>query len=390
LGDGRWEYRFYIKGIDGRAKRVSRIIRATNRTAANRQAATIASDAARSGAATNDKRTWTVKRYIAWYFDSYADDTLARNTLRRYRQMADNQVIPAIGHLRMTEITGSDLERLYGRLRRDGGRSDGRKGGLSEQSIFHVHRFIHAVFNHAVKNDVREWSPADRATIKTPDKKRPTLLDADRVEGLLAVFREAQANGSRLYLPVLLAAYTGARRGEVLGLKWSDVDFDGCTITIQRSLQDAPDGASEKGTKTGAVRVVPLLDDQLVGELKAHKAAQREARMALGKAWKGPRRPEDDYICCAPDGSAWQPALFTRTYRRFCIRQGFPEVNYHSLRHAFASMGARLGIDAITMADLLGHSPDVFLTVYAHAFDEAKRDAVQRMTEARKKARKAV
>jgi integrase len=393
LGGERWEYRFYVEGLDGRLTRPSRTFTAKNETEAERTAARIYAEVARRPATeTSDKRTWTVERYIDHYFESYCEGNLAVKTVARYRQMARCQIVPAIGHLRVRDVTPSDLQRLYGRLRRDGGRSDGRPGALSDQTIYHVHRFLHALFNHAVGDEVRETTPADlkKTRIKTPKRKPVTLLDADRVEGLLTVFREAQDNGSRLYLPVLLAADTGARRGEVLALRWADLDFEDGTITIRRALQDSPGEVVTKTTKTGEERVVPLFDDTLIAELKRAQREQRERRLLFGSTWRGAKRPGEDYICATLDGSPWRPARFTHTYRAFCKAKGFPEVNYHAFRHAFASMGSRAGIDAVTMGELLGHSPDVFLKVYAHAFKEAKRDAVARIAEARKEAREAL
>lgn len=388
LGGDRWELDFKHDG-----KRFSRVIRADNATKANREAQRVTGEIMGDRASTSDRRRWTVDQYTAYYFDYLGDKILAPSTRSRYHQLADNQVSPRLGKMRISDVTSSDLRVLYKELGEPGARKDGREGGLSATTIWHTHRFLHLLFAFAVDRKDLPANPADgrssRPAVKQEPKK-PEVLDMQQAERMLAALRESRERGGRLYAPVLLAMNLGLRRSEALALRWCDVDTAARTVTIRRGVtQTKEDGITVKKTKNGCERVIPI-DTDTLAELETHRRLQREWRMLHRKTWQGAHRMEDDWICGRPDGSLWEPDAFTSSYRDFCRRHGFENVNYHALRHAFGSHLRSLGFDAVTAAAIMGHSAAVNDATYSHALQDRMRQASEDFQAARKAARKAV
>jgi len=390
LGGERWQLTVKTGG-----KRHSRVFKARNGTEAERQGAAVrvalmedvrhvrtSEDADRE-----ERQRWTVERYVAHYFDKWAPYNLAATTRRRYRQISKNQVIPHIGKRRMAEVTPSDLAHLYATLAQPG--SSKRKGKtLSGLTIWHVHRFIEAVYTFAVEVDGDfETNPARKTKPNVVrESRKPPAVDVAEVERLLAATKEGEPD---LYSLLMVPAHLGTRRGETVALRWADVDFEGGSVTIRRSAAHTKaDGMIVKSTKTGKVRTIPLAPDTL-GELKALMKAQREHRIAQGPAWQGASSPADDYVCAAADGSVMNPDNYSHAFRDLAVRHGFAHITPHVLRHAWVSQMIALGFDAVTIASMSGHSPDVLLTTYAHAFDARKREAMNALAEARKQARAA-
>jgi integrase len=156
---------------------------------------------------------------------------------------------------------------------------------------------------------------------------------------------------------------------------------------VRRAVSDTvADGLKVKSTKTGKQRTIPL-DSHTLEELKRIQAAQRKERIRFGAGWRGAASPTEDYIAAEADGALMAPHVFGNAFRTLCKLQGTPGATLHSLRHAWVSQMIALGFDAVTISAMSGHSPEVLLTVYAHAFDTRKRDAMEALGEARKAAR---
>jgi len=167
------------------------------------------------------------------------------------------------------------------------------------------------------------------------------------------------------------------------------VDFDGGTITVRRSVSWTPtNGLCVKATKTGKERTIPL-DSHTLSELKRIQREQRAARLRFGPGWRGAKSPEQDHIAAEPDGSVLNPAVVGVTLQRVCAKRK-TAVTMHQLRHSWVSQQIANGYDAVTIAAMSGHSPDILLRVYAHAFDTRKREAMDALGEARKAARVAL
>jgi integrase len=375
------------------SRRLSRTFIARNATEANRNADAVRVElmADSSRVVTDDdvereqRRKWNVEQYFGYYFEKWAAFNLAATTRRRYRQLLKNQVLPHMGKRLMTEVTPSDLSRLYATLAEP--ESSKRKGqSLSGLTIWHVHRFIEAVYTFAVEVEGDfESNPARKTRPQIArESRKPPAVDVAEVERFLAVARE---HAPELYPALMVPAHLGTRRGETMALRWSDIDLDGGSVTVRRSAAyTQEEGLVVKSTKTGKVRSIPL-DPDTASEFKAQMTAQRKRRVFYGPAWRGEPASADDYVCANHDGSPMNPDRYSYAFREFAIGHGFAHVTPHVLRHAWVSQMIALGFDAVTIAAMSGHSPEVLLATYAHAFDSRKREAMNALAEARRQAR---
>jgi integrase len=211
-------------------------------------------------------------------------------------------------------------------------------------------------------------------------------LDVAEVETFVGLAREQSPD---MAVAIMLCAYLGTRRGETLALRWCDVDFDQEEITIRQAVTQTPaDGVAVKSTKTGKQRIIPA-DADMLAELKAVQREQRERRMSFGEGWRGAKKPAEDYVAITPSGAGLTPNAFANGLRTLAKQNKLTHITPHILRHAWVSQMIALGFDAVTIATMTGHSPDVLLRTYAHAFDKRKREAVDALGEARKAARAA-
>lgn len=392
LGGDQWQITVNVGG-----KRLSRVFPARNATEANRAAdavrVALLADRERTahagGAEREQRRAWTVEQYVAYYFREWAPYHLANTTRERYSQITTHQVIPHIGKLRMAEVTPAHLTAMYAALAGKGSRR--YSGTLSGQTILTVHMVVRAIFRFAV--DVQEDFDRNPAASKAArpkvslDGRKPGALDVAQVERFVTLAREQAPD---IAVPVMLAAYLGTRRGETLALRWRDVDFERCELTVQRSVTQTPtDGVAVKETtKTNKRRTIPL-DAHTLGELKAVQREQRERRVRLGKGWQGAEIPANDYIATTATGAGMTPDAFANGFRTLAKQNKLAHITPHVLRHAWVSQMIALGFDAVTIAAMTGHSPDVLLKTYAHAFDKRKREAVDALGKARAAARAA-
>jgi integrase len=175
----------------------------------------------------------------------------------------------------------------------------------------------------------------------------------------------------------MLAAMTGVRRGELLALRWQDVDFQRKRLVISRSLEETKAfGLRFKAPKSGRVRVLPIAD-ALVAGLNAHKTEQNADRRRLGLAYA-----DHDLVFCNEDGSPWPPDTLTKQFGSIAKRIGMKGFRFHDVRHGFASISLKQGTSVKEVSELLGHSsPLITLSTYAHTMEGVARDAVNRLAD---------
>lgn len=388
-------YRFQIRA-DGR--QLSRVFTARNGTEANKTAAGLRAELLEAHEKRQDaagveherRRAWTVERYVDHYLEAWAPYHLADTTRARYAGILEHNVCPYIGTLPMCEVTPADLAGLYATLSSANGRKRGGDGALSGSTVATVHNVIRALFTFAVEieGDLTTSPAASKAARPKVDRapRQRAGMTVAEVEAFVSL---AADKAPRIAVPVMLSAYLGTRRGETVGLRWGDVDFTAARITVCRSVsRTVADGVKVKGTKTGRERTIPL-DAHTIAELKRIQREQRTERLRFGRGWRGAELPAEDHIATEPDGSPMRPDVFSSCFRTLCEQEKVEHITPHLLRHAWVSQMVALGYDAVTISAMSGHSPDVLLRVYAHAFDARKREAIDALGEARQAARAA-
>ena len=211
--------------------------------------------------------------------------------------------------------------------------------------------------NDAVKKDYIKRNPALIATLPGEVKQQMKTWTGTELEAFLSA-----EEASRYHPLWMLLATTGCRRGEALGLRWGDVDLDGATATIlQQVTSVGHETVIAEGTKTGKGREVGL-DARTVSVLRARKATQAAERLALGPGYR------DHDLCFAKiDGEPLHPEFVSRQFVRRCQALGLPRIRLHDLRHTWATLALRAGLDVKVVSNRLGHSSVlVTLDIYTH------------------------
>ena len=309
----------------------------------------------------------TVGGYLtSWLADS-VEGTVSRATYDGYKRDVNHHIIPALGRRKLKELTPGDIRRLYRRM---------AQSGLKDRSIAYVHTTLRKSLKAAVIDRFINHNPTDGVKpIKTPAgaTKESKALEPNQVRTLLNA-----ASESRFEALYVVAIHTGLRRGELLGLKWTDADLEAGALTVRRSLD--VDGTF-KAPKNRSARRTLRLTPRALEALKAHKARQNEERLQAGSRWQ-------DQGLVFPN-TLGRPAnagnLYRREFQPLLERAGLADKGFtiHSLRHTFATTLAAKGVNPATAQKMLGHS-DIRMTlvVYTHATDGMQDAATEVLEEA--------
>ena len=313
----------------------------------------------------------TVGALLDKWLNEWAVDTLAAKTRERHSELVEKHIRPHLGSVEVAKLTPAELKTLYGRLVR----RDDTPGGRAPRTVLHVHRLIHrglklgAKFGLVAKNPAASLDRSDRPKL---DQREIEILSPEDRRTVLEGLRE-----SALFLAVLVAISTGARRGEILALRWADIDFDAGTLRIARAVEATKGRLALKDTKTRHGRRVIRLPGVTIAALRAAHAEHLERRLALGLGGRG----DDAFVFPGPGepiGYALRsPGGLTKDWSRRLASLPVPKVTFHALRHTHASELIAGGVDIVAVSRRLGHSsPTVTLSIYAHLFGDADERAV--------------
>jgi integrase len=299
-------------------------------------------------------------------------------TLADYRACIRLYATPRIGHLPIQAVRPSTITKLYRDLLTSGGR-DGQP--LAVATVTHLHAVLRKAFRDAVIVDELIGSnPVERAKRPRAQAQEPgTVWTVAQLRAFLAT-----AQQHRLFAFFHVAAYTGARRGELLNLRWQDMDLDGKKITITGSTAVIGGERVNGTTKSGRTRVVSI-DDQTVAVLRQRKADQAAEQLKAGDSWRGTR---DGYVFTTGWGEPIYPdtvtSLMTKLIR---ASQQLPHARLHDLRHLHATTLLLSGVPVHVVAARLGHAdPAITLRVYAHVIRSAEAAAADIFADAVKTA----
>ena len=244
---------------------------------------------------------------------------------------------------------------------------------LSGQTILHYHRLISVILQTAVEWQYIPANAAERVKPPKAESNEAVYLDDKQAIRLLELM-EDQPIYYRTAVTVLL--FTGMRRGELMGLVWSDIDFDNNTITIQRSLQYLPDmGVFTSDTKTKSSRRVIKAPATAIQSLKIYRTWQKRTFMSIGQQWK-----ESGCVFVTQNGTPMHPDTLTSWFGSFIKTTDLPQIHIHSLRHTNATLQIANGVAVTTVAGTLGHSTANTTTkVYAHAIQSAAAASAEMM-----------
>lgn len=275
----------------------------------------------------------------------------------------------AIGHIRMDKITTMDVQKFINSLAQDG--INKRTGkGLAEKTQKHYISFISDVFEFAKRCNIKVNNPChDVHAISTPKTKR-NIYEPDEAQQFLNILLEKA--DIKYVVFYLIAIFTGLRKDEILGLEWSDIDFDNCIISVNRtSLYSVNKGTFTDTPKTDSGYRSLKVPESVIEIIQQYKEHWENHRTNMGDLWN-----DTDRLFVAYDGKPMGPDTPRHWLVKFCKKEGLRYVNVHSFRHLNATLMIEAGTDAKTAADMLGHSkPTTTFNIYAHAFKRARAKA---------------
>lgn len=322
----------------------------------------------------------TVREWLATWLVA-AHEEVSPKTHERYAEIVNHFLTPALGNLPITKLAPAHIQEAYAALA-TGGRRDGKPGGLSPQTRCHIHRILSSALTRAVEQRLIARNPAEvfRRRLPKVERREMSTLTAEQSATLLDAIRH-----HRVYWPVLIALATGMRRGEILALRWRNVDLDSGSLRVVESLEQTKAGLRFKAPKSEKARGITL-PSFAIEELRRLKREQAEELFKLGV-----RQGGDTLLYARADGEPMLPTSLTHEFAKVAgCAKDVPRVRFHDLRHSHATQLLLAGVHPKVAQERLGHSSiSVTLDLYSHVgatmqedaaakLDTAFRDAVKR------------
>ena len=301
----------------------------------------------------------TTARFLVDWLEAI-EPTVRPSTLHSYRRNLRLHVIEHIGTVPLQRLDPVGLNALYARLLAEGNRD--HPGGLSPKTV----HYVHVILNRALKDAVR-WGRLPRNPAELADPPRLSASSRPEIQAwpaeVLAEFlSRSKEYGDRYYPFWVVTATTGARRGEILGLRWSDVDLGAGRAAIRQTVIAVHHDVRFGQPKTVKGRRSLSLDPATVAVLKTWRRQQREEKMLLGPGYR-----DHDLVFCKVTGEPLHPERVSREFDRRVERWELPRITLHGLRHSWATLALARGVHPKVVQERLGHSTvSTTIDLYSH------------------------
>jgi integrase len=355
-GGDSWELRVYLgrHPDTGKERWVTRTVHGSRRHAGHElQVLVEEARAARIHAGTMGEL------FERWFAAASSD--WSASTIRETRSLLRCHLIPHLGHYPVTKLSTVDIDDLYAHLRRRGGR-DGQP--LASGTVHRIHVVLHRALTQAVR---WEWIWLNPAALASPPRVEPADIRPPSVEQVRRLLDTVRREDDEFLTYLHLAVTTGARRSQLLALRWSDIDFDHAAIGFSRALVEGPTGAVLRPTKNRRTYRVAI-DPASVELLVAHRDRARARSGGLTDAFVF----SDDPAGRQP----WPPNRVTKRFITYRQRAGLAHFRLHDLRHFMATTMLAAGVPVPVVSERLCHArTSTTVNIYAHAMPGADRDA---------------
>ena len=356
--DGRWEAQYTIHTLSG-TKRKS-VYGRTKQEVAEKLRKAIAE---RDDGLAFDAENLTLAEYLKRWLEGSVQGSVAKSTFERYEQLSRVHIVPALGKVKLKKLTPAHVQSLY-RTKID--------EGLAERTVEYIHATLRKALGQAVKWQLVSRNVAEAATAPRPRKREMMAFDREQARRLLDAARD-----DRLEALYVLAVTAGLRQGELLGLKWADLDLEEGTLSVRRSLRIDKDGAHYTEGKRDRSRRRIELGAGTVGALRTHRKRQVEERVRYGGLWE-----DHSLVFCQKDGRPVRRWNLEREFYKLLKSAGLPKMTFHGLRHTCASLMILDNTSAKVVSEMLGHADVAFtLRVYSHVLPGMQRSAADGLNE---------
>ena len=311
----------------------------------------------------NKAGKYTVGDWMEVWFQDYAKIKVRPSSHQTYQGYIHNHIRPNIGDIPLEKLTSLDLQKFYKKLlttgRVDRVEAKGQPKGLSAKTVRNIHQILSSGLKLAQEQRLILTNPAEGCALPRVEHQEMKTLTTVQ---LASFFREARESG--VFELYYLELATGLRRGELLGLKWEDIDLERGDLRVRRQVSRINGEVVEAPLKTkNAYRTLPLAEDTV--------SVLKEQRRKVGNS---------PWVFPSPNGGPISPDSVLHMLHRVLKRAGLPKVRFHDLRHTFATLALQNGVDVKTVSGMLGHfSAGFTLDTYAHITSAAQRQAAQTM-----------
>lgn len=297
-----------------------------------------------------------VRQEYRFQLQEIAKGRLAHATYGAYQGLLKSTIVPYFRKKKLTlrELEARHLQMFYSEMLRR----------VTPNTVIHYHAVIHSALKYAVKTDMLIQNVADKVDRPRKNSFQPVFLSADEMQKMFEALR-----GTKLELPVLVAAFYGLRRGEVVGLKWDAIDFERNTITIKHIVTNAKiDGKCEivcadRAKTKSSLRSLPLVSN-IREKLLALREQQKENRRVCGNCYS---KKYDGYVFVDAMGNIFNPRSVTANFSKLLEQNGLRHIRFHDIRHSCASLLLANDVPLKHIQEWLGHS-DIGTTanIYSH------------------------
>ncbi|MFJ9651787.1 tyrosine-type recombinase/integrase [Streptomyces microflavus] len=353
--DGRYEARVYVPQPDGTRKRKTVYGSTWGECDTKRQELVLRD---RQGVPT-PTRSAKLSEWLPYWLEEFVRDDRKRTTYAKYETHVRRYLIPHIGSKRLETLGAADVRRMLAAV----------TAQASAATAKESHRVLRSAITAACREElitrnVVKLVPAPRVQsreLKPWDlEETTTFLEAARKDPLYAAF--------------VLAVALGLRRGEILGIRWSDIDLERRTLTVRNQIQRVQKELYADSTKNRRTRAIPV-PLMCVAPLRWQRLRQCEQRLAAGHAWN-----DSDYVFTTRTGRTIEPRNLSRSFERITEDAGLRRIRLHDARHGCATLLFAAGVPARVVMEILGHSQiAVTMNIYTHVSDDNRREAMGHM-----------
>ncbi len=358
--DGRWEGRYVVGHDPITGKMISRNVLGKTQAQVKEKLRTAIENSKRLDYTQTGK--YTVGQWMDEWFEAYAKVKVRPSSHQTYKGYIENHIKPNIGDIPIEKLTSLQLQKFYRLLLTEGRvpriESEKQPKGLSAKTVRNINQVISSAMDMAVRHKLILTNPTEGCELPKVEHREMKTLPAERLGAFL---REAKESG--VYELYYLDLATGLRRGELLGLKWEDVDLQNGIIHVRRQVARVDGEVKEMPLKTkNSYRNISISRDAvaMLTEMEAHRSS--------------------DYVFPSSTGGPISPDSVNNMLHRVLKRAGLPSIRFHDLRHTFATLALQNGVDIKTVSGMLGHfSAGFTLDTYAHVTTSAQKEAARTM-----------
>lgn len=303
----------------------------------------------------------SLKEYLSIYANDYCKPNLSRNSYDKVIT-AEKKISPYIGNLKLQKIKPIHIQSMLNQWNTE--------GSLKASSIQTYLRVLHAALEQAIKWQMISNNPCSAVSGPKIQRRSLNILTNDQVHELLE-----EAKKTPIHPVIMLGLLCGMRRGEILGLQWSNVDLSEGRIFIEHALVKAGNEIIFKETKTSTGKRSIDISGKLIQYLKSLKIKQKEDILRIGSDYK-----HNDYVCKHEDGTPFRPDFIPFKFNEILTNAELPKLRFQDLRHTHASMLLLAGENPKVIQERLGHSSiKVTLDTYSHLVPSMQKSAAERM-----------